>query len=74
MTAKEIMQALEAGKAIQKVERMIFKRGKLVRGSKIEYSIEGKTIKTPQFEKIESILTKQMPQQGAFSYYNLKTE
>jgi len=74
MTAKEIMQALEAGATIEKIERMIFKRGKLVRGSKIEYYMEGKTIRRNQFESLESKLAKVTPQTTSFCKYKLKTE
>jgi len=68
------MQALEAGGTIEKIERMIFKRGKLVRGSKIEYYLEGKTIRSNQFESLESRLTKVTPQTTSFCNYKLKTE
>jgi hypothetical protein len=74
MTAKEIMQALEAGATITKIERMIFKRGKLVRGCKIEYCLEGKTIRSNQFESIYPKLTKVTPQTTSFCNYKLKTE
>lgn len=71
MKQNEIMQSLQDGATIAKIERMIFKRGKLVRGTKIEYYISGQRIKANIFETIEHLLTKVKPQEGAFTNYKL---
>ena len=74
MKQQEILEALEKGEEIVKIERMIFKRNKLVRGSIIEYYLIDKTIKRNQFEKIEHLLTKVNPQQGAYTHYKLSNK
>lgn len=71
MKNTEIIKALEDGATIAKIERMIFKRGKLVRGCTIEYYISGQRIKSNQFEAIEYLLTKVKPQEGSFTNYKL---
>jgi hypothetical protein len=71
MKNSEIMESLKNGATIQKIQRMIFKRNKLKRGIIVEYSINGNMVKRPQFEKIEHLLTKVLPEEGAYTHYKM---
>ena len=57
MKKNEIMKLLKDGYHIEEISYMKFKRNKLVKGSKIEYSIKDVIIKSNQFESLREQIT-----------------
>jgi hypothetical protein len=75
MTAKEIMQALEAGKEIIKCTYYFTKGKKNKFGGNVVYKIDEQVIKSPQFDKLkEDVLIVKSSETLNTVTYKLKTE